>query len=261
MPWYSVYHLLNAVTLCALIYVYAIKMTPITTKRQPISETLLYSAFVFVAVTFLLYFHPLFPPMGTFLAQQWRFTIKGMLCFHIAFAWYRLLSSRRCPLPILRGISPWQTCSLFTMLADLVFFALSALLIVNIYLNMNDSAESMALSSGVSKMESMMVRLKGLLVLHLPVLTLLYVIAMSFRVWTWEAGGSETEVQGRERKGDTAESGHSDSAGAWKMVRFEIEAQEAMLARRFYQSLLVECFFTARMWVGGRQRGDRKKGD
>jgi hypothetical protein len=164
---WSLYCAAKVSTLCALVYVYAVKMTPIAPAKPGLSDTMAYTALLCVALSFLMgCWHA--DAHSLTIKSQWQFVLKGVLCFHWGFAWHRLLQSRRSPLLLLKGRIVWRKSSLFTLSTDVVLFILTALFITHIV---------SSTMSGLRRFPT-----TALLWLHLPLLTLLYAIGKALRV-------------------------------------------------------------------------------
>lgn len=218
------YYLLKCLTLCLLIYTYATKMTPISpsSRSHRLSESVTYTILITISLSFLLGCSPLLSSQGLIrpkYASQWQFVLKGTACFHFGFAWYRLLSSRRSPLPLLRGAWPWRDATLLCMATDLVLFAFTACLFAHVI------SSALHADNGVNSQTL----IKGLLVIHMPLLTILYATVKALGTRAFD-GGPE--------KGRTS---------------FCEEAQEERCTVRLCQSPLVESIGGMVGWAMGRR--------
>lgn len=74
-------------TLCALVYVCAVKMTLIGPTERGFTDTMAYTALLCVALSFLIDCWHAEAHTST-IKSQWQFILKGVLCFEWSFAWY-----------------------------------------------------------------------------------------------------------------------------------------------------------------------------
>lgn len=204
-------------TFCALVYVYAIRMTPIAPVKRRLSETTAYTALLCVVLSFLVgCWHA--DGHSSTIKLQWQFILKGVLCFHWSFAWFRLLQSSRSPLLLLTGRTIWRQSSLFTVSTDVVLFIFTALFIAHI------------ISSTIAGLRRFPIT--SLLWLHLPLLTLLYAVGKALRVHAYVNRESKTT--------------------------FDDEAQEEKELAIFRQSPLVESVGDLTLWLCRRERSKSK---
>ena len=198
----------KVVTLCALVYVYAIKMTPIKPAKDILSESIRYSALLCVALSFLMGCWQADAHTGA-VKSQWQFVLKGVVCFHWGFAWYRLLHSTRSPLLLLKSRLVWRNSSFLTLSTDILLFVLTAIFFAHI------------ISSTISGMR--IFPTSGLLWVHLPLLTVLYAAGKALRVHAYVNKKCKTT--------------------------FDDEAQEEREVEAFRESPLVESVRDLSLWL------------